>query len=50
MREFEEKLQREKDDIRLRAEQEKRRIEQEKNLKEEEKAQLLDQLRKRGEE
>ncbi len=47
MRVFEDKLQREKDEIKLRAEEEKRRIEQEKNLKEEEKMQLLEQLKKR---
>lgn len=49
MREIEDRLQREKEDIKVRAEQEKQRIIQEKNLKEEEKLQLLDQLKKREE-
>lgn len=47
MREFEERLQREKDEIKSSADNEKRRITQEKNLKEEEKQQLIDQLNKR---
>ena len=42
MREFEQKLQKEKEDIKKYAEEEKRRIIQEKNLKEEEKQQLLE--------
>lgn len=49
MREIEDRLQREKEEIKVRAEQEKQRIIQEKNLKEEEKLQLLDQLKKREE-
>ena len=44
MREFEEKLQREKEEIRLKSEQERAAIENQAHLKEEEKKKLLEEL------
>lgn len=49
MQEFEEKLNREKEEIRLKSEQERQNIENQANLKEEEKKKLLDELKKQEE-
>ena len=49
MREFEEKLQREKEEIRLKSEQERAAIENQAHLKEEEKKKLLEELQKQEE-
>ena len=47
MKEFEEKLEREKTEIRKNAEEEKKKIEAMANLQDEEKKRLLDEIRKR---
>lgn len=49
MREFEERLTREKEEIRLKSEQDRLNIEQQANLKEEEKMKLLEELKKQEE-
>jgi hypothetical protein len=47
MREFEEKLEREKMELRAKAEQERNKIESQANLQQEEKDRLLNELRSR---
>lgn len=49
MKKFEEKLEREKDEIRLKAAEEKRQIENQANLQKEEKDKLLEEIRRREE-
>lgn len=49
MAEFEQKLERQKEDIKIKAEKDKQEIEQQANLKKEEKDKLIDEIRKREE-